>query len=285
LRVEKLRGSHHLNGRHQFAIGSGGITVFPRLEAAFADLAPGWQRSPDRFAIGIPGLDAMLSGGVQGASCTLVLGPPGAGKTLLGLHFLAEGTRRGDRGLWAGFHETPAALTATADQAGLELGPHLESGDVRVMWRPPLELAPDEWAWQLIASIEEHRPQRLVIDAFSDLAPLFVVPERRSFFGPALANTLRDRKVTSMVLMEVDAKAGAAPAHNLSAIVDNGILLRTVERRSSLRRMVSVFKQRQTRFDETIREFTIGAQGIEVNGAFDADETQPDIPSSPSNSR
>jgi circadian clock protein KaiC len=81
LRVVKMRGSNHLNGRHQFAIGSGGITVFPRLEAAVADLAPAWQESPRRLGLGIPGMDAMLAGGFQVGSSTLVLGPPGAGKT------------------------------------------------------------------------------------------------------------------------------------------------------------------------------------------------------------
>ncbi len=156
------------------------------------------------------------------------------------------------------------------------------------MWRPPLELAPDEWAWQLIAAVEEHRPQRLVIDAFSDLALLFVVPERRSFFAPALVNMLRDRAVTSMVLLETDASAGsssAAPGQNLSATMDNGILLRTVERQSSLRRMVSVFKQRQTRFDEVIREFTIGNHGIEVCDPFDPGAVDPEVRSLPSDNR
>jgi circadian clock protein KaiC len=39
---------------------------------------------------------------------------------------------------------------------------------------------------------------------------------------------------------------------------------------SALRRMVSVLKLRQTAFDPTIREFTIGPAGIVVGEPFDA---------------
>jgi circadian clock protein KaiC len=273
LRVVKLRGSNYLNGQHRFAIGAGGITVFPRLEAAHADLTPAWPEPDVRLKFGIPGLDAMLGGGLQEGSATLVLGNPGVGKTLLGLHFLAGGARSGEQGLFAGFHETPPALASTAEKAGMVLGAHLESGLIRTMWRPPLELAPDEWAWQLLAAVEEHRPRRLVIDGYSDLIPLFSIPERRSFFAPALTNRLRDFNVTTLIIHEIDTFGGSAltvPVQNLSATMDNGILLRTVELRSSLRRMLSVLKQRQTAFDSKIREFTIGPDGIVIGDPFDA---------------
>ena len=273
LRVAKLRGSDYLSGQHRFAIGADGIAVYPRLEAAHADLTPTWHEPDDRLAFGIPGLDAMLAGGLQSSSSTLVLGNPGAGKTMLGLHYLAEGARRGERGLVAGFHETPPALASTADQAGMALRPHLESGLVRIMWQAPLEVAPDAWAWQLLAAVEEHRPQRLVIDAYSDLIPLFSIPERRAFFPPALVNRLRDLRVTALIILEIETFAGPTltlPAQNLSASMDNAILLRTVEVRSELRRVVSILKQRQTGFDPTIREFSIGADGIVVGNPFDA---------------
>lgn len=273
VRVAKLRGSNYLNGQHRFAIGSNGITVFPRLESASAEAEAAWFQPHERLPFGVPGLDAMVAGGPQEGSATLAIGTAGAGKTLLGLHFLAEGARRGEQGLIASFNETPRALAATADGAGMGLGPHFDSGLVQSMWRPPLELAPDEWAWQLLAAIDEHQPRRLVIDAFSDLMPLFAIPERTALFPPALVNRLRARKVTTIFVLEIDAFASpslSVPIQNLSATMDNGILMRTTELRSSLHRMISVLKQRQTAFDPTIREFTIGPHGISVGEPFDA---------------
>jgi len=267
LRVAKLRGSRHLGGRHRFAIGDGGVAVFPRLEAAVADLEPAFVDPGERVPVGVPGLDAMLSGGLPPASSTLLLGTPGAGKTLLALHVLAEGARRGEPGLIAAFNETGPALAATAERAGMDLAPHLDSGLVRVLWRPPLERSPDEWAWQLLAAVDAQGTRRLVVDALTDLARVFVVPDRLVLFATALANALRDRGVTTIFSMEIDAFAApelGAPVPNVSATMDNGILLRSSERSSELRRLVSVLKLRQSGFDQSIREFTIGDHGIVV---------------------
>ncbi len=273
LRVAKLRGSAYLNGRHQFTVGPDGITVFPRLEAAYAEREPAWQEPAERLAMGVPGLDAMLAGGLAIGSSTLLLGTPGGGKTMLGLHFMTEGARRGEPGLIASFQETAPAMAATADRAGMGLRQHVESGLVRVLWRAPLELSPDAWAWQLLAAVDEHRPRRLVVDAFTDLVRLFADPDRQAHFAQALTNELRDRGVTSLFMLEIDTFVGpqlAAPVPTISATMDTGILLRTVELGSSLRRLVSVLKQRQSAVDPTIWEFVIGPQGIVVGEPFDS---------------
>lgn len=272
LRVTKLRGARYLDGYHHFAIGPSGVTVFPRLEAVQAQLEAAWSDAEDRLGFGIAGLDAMLDDGVAAGSSTLVLGPPGSGKTVAGLHFLAEGARRGERGLIASFQETGPALIATAERAGMELGPAMASGMVRTLWHPSLELTPDEWAWQLLAMVDEHRPRRLVIDALSDLLRHFAVPTRRSGFATALANYLRSRDVTTLFLFEVDEVVGPSvtiPVPSLSAAMDNGILLRPVELRSALHRLVSVLKERETGFDPTMRAFTIGPEGIVVGDPLD----------------
>lgn len=236
-------------------------------------MTPRWQEPVEPVAFGVPGLDVMLAGGLAVGSSTLLLGTPGAGKTLLGLQFLAEGARVGEPGLMASFQETTPALAATADRAGMELGPHLESGLVQVLWRAPLEFSPDAWAWQLLAAIEEHRPRRLVIDAFTDLVRLFADPQRKVPFAQALTNELRTRGVTSLFVLEIDTFVGPrldAPVPTVSATMDSGILLRTVELGSALRRLVSILKHRQNAADPTIRELAIGPHGITVGAPFNA---------------
>jgi circadian clock protein KaiC len=267
LRVAKLRGSPLLNGRHRFVIDERGVTVYPRLEAVLSDVQPVPLNPTERIPFGVPGLDTMLSGGLTGGSSTLLLGTPGSGKTMLGLHFLAEGARRGEPGLIASFQETAADLASTADRAGMQLGQHLASGLVRVLWRPPLELGPDAWAWDLLAAVEEHRPKRLVVDAFTDLLGLFADRERQSRFAHALAIELRRQRVTTVFTFEIDTFVGqelAAPVPNVSAMMDAGMLLRGVELESQLRHLVSILKLRQSHFDHTIREFVIGDDGIVI---------------------
>lgn len=76
----------------------------------------------------------------------MVLGTPGSGKTVLGLHFIAEGVRRGEPALIAGFHETGPAPAATTAGVGLEVGCPVAAGLNRILWHSPLERSPDAGA-------------------------------------------------------------------------------------------------------------------------------------------
>lgn len=49
------------------------------------------MESPDRVSTGIPGLDTVLNGGLRSQRSYLVRGPPGNGRTALGLQFLSGG--------------------------------------------------------------------------------------------------------------------------------------------------------------------------------------------------
>ncbi|MDQ3920083.1 MAG: AAA family ATPase, partial [Acidobacteriota bacterium] len=93
LRVSKLRGSRFLGGFHDFTIRTGGVEVFPRLVAA-------GRRSefkPEAVASGVAELDALLGGGLDRGTATLVLGPAGSGKSSLAAHFAAAAAARGER--------------------------------------------------------------------------------------------------------------------------------------------------------------------------------------------
>lgn len=266
--VLKLRGGPHVTGAHSFAIDKGGLTVYPRLESV-----AGWRRPPQApskdppLGTGVTELDVMLGGGLLPRSSTLVMGTPGAGKTLLGLTFLLEGARRGERGLLAGFHEMAADLAATAASIGLDLQDAIEAGLIQMLWDPPLELSVDAWAWRLLEAVAEHRPRRVFVDAITDIQRIIGSPRRMPTYTVALINELRARGSTVLVASEIDAYVDhqlAVPVPAASATMDNGILLRQVELGSSVYRIVSVLKARQMSTDPTIREFVIGNQGITV---------------------
>jgi circadian clock protein KaiC len=272
LRVTKLRGSSYLDGRHQFVIDAAGITVFPRLESILASPAPPPLGRSGRRATGIAGLDAMLEGGLLSGSSTMILGTPGAGKTLLGLHVVVEGARRGERGLIASFHEPPAALAATAAGIGLDLATPLADGQIQALWQPPYERGPDQWAADLFAVMDPLQPERVVIDAYTDVSRLFTHPQRQVVFLTALTNELRARDITTLVHAELDAYASTnllPPIPAISAALDNAVLLRTAELDSRLVRVLSILKMRQSAFDPTLRAYAIGPAGMVVGEPLD----------------
>jgi circadian clock protein KaiC len=77
--------------------------------------------------------------------------------------------------------------------------------------------------------------------------------------------------VTSLFAAELDALVGLElrlPFPEISAAIDNGILLRHFELESRLHRLVSIIKMRQSAADPAIREYVVTDQGIAVGEPF-----------------
>jgi circadian clock protein KaiC len=75
----------------------------------------------DRASTGITGLDDVLGGGFPRGQLFLVEGNPGAGKTTLGLQFLLDGVRRGERCCYVALAESEKALRRLARSHGYDL--------------------------------------------------------------------------------------------------------------------------------------------------------------------
>ena len=266
--VHKLRGSSHLTGRHLFEIGREGLAVYPRTEAVLGKEASG--RGRGRLPFGIERLDRMLHGGLVDSSTTAVLGPAGSGKTLLGLHFLAEGARRGEPGLYFGFYESPDRLVAKAEATGAPLRQMVEAGTLELCWQPPHEHPLDALAEALISAVRRTRARRLMVEGVDAFAVTALYPERVPRFLAALTNELRSLGVVSLFSEETELfTSGLAIPTELSASFENLLLLRYEERDRHIRRLLSILKVRESDYDGVTRELRIGAGGIEIVEAQD----------------
>ena len=165
IQVAKLRGTDFRSGRHTYRLSVDGITVFPRL----ADLVrtDDYRLSDERISSGIAPLDTMLAEGYAPGSSTLVAGPSGIGKTLMGLHFIFSGAASGEPGVIASLQENPIQLQRVADGFGWSL----DNERVAVMYRSPNDVYIDEWVYELLDLIErtggpartDRQPQRPAI--------------------------------------------------------------------------------------------------------------------------
>ena len=275
LEVRKLRGTAALRGRHSFRITEAGIVVYPRLEALLARPSADDEWPDERCATGVDQLDAMLGGGIPRGTATLVLGASGAGKTSLGLHFLARSSAE-EPGLLFGFYEMPLRLRLKAAHIGIKLDGLIEQGHLEILWHPPTEDILDSLGNRLVEAVRRRRVSRLVIDgllAFQEIAA--DRPHRIGRFLTALANELRVLNVTTFYTAETRNLIGAViegPTIGLSTIAENLILLRYVEMRSQLRRLISIVKMRDSDFDSSLREFRITSTGIQLAHTFDSAE-------------
>lgn len=140
LEVRKFRATDFLAGTHFFRITRNGLHVYPRLGALVRNLAlTDYAEERGRRSFGISGLDSMMGGGVTGSSATLLLGTPGAGKTLFGLSFLCTGAALGENGLYVGFHEPQRQLMKKAESIGLPFERWVDAKNIGVQWHPEAE--------------------------------------------------------------------------------------------------------------------------------------------------
>jgi circadian clock protein KaiC len=273
IEIWKLRGSAFVEGRHFCTITDAGITVYPRTEVVLDGATFDVSSERGRRSFGIAQLDAMLQGGLLTGTATLVVGPAGSGKTLLGLHFLTAGAQAGEPGLYFGLYEPPPDLIAKADKVGLDLSRWVASGQIAMLWQPVLENSLDVLAAQLMQVIATHGIQRVFIDGLQGMQTLTAYPERLNRFLTALSNELRIRQITTLFTIEISdllSPTVVIPIEGLSALADNLILLRQVELRSQLYRLLSILKVRASDYDTAIREFQITNQGIEVAATFES---------------
>jgi circadian clock protein KaiC len=276
LTVHKVRGGDYLRGKHEVEITGDGIVIHPRTEIQF-DRPPGEAREQRvRMAFGVAELDKMLWGGLPSGSTTALLGAPGAGKTLLGLSFLVEGARQGQKGTYFGFYEPPPRLLEKAGQVGIELENHIKDGLVEIIWQPPLEHMLDSLAEQLLERIQadEQPRRRLFIDGIEGFRAASVYPDRMPRFLSAFCNQLRTLDVTAVVSEELALFRPEIdmPNPELANVVETVLLLRYVELRSQLYRLVSIMKMRESRYDTSIREFRITDTGLAVAASFESAE-------------
>jgi circadian clock protein KaiC len=276
LTVHKFRGCGYLRGRHEVEITDNGIQIHPRTEIQFDAPPQHAQEERLRMAFGVPELDKMMHGGPLSGSTLALLGAPGSGKTTLGLSFLVEGARNGHKGMYFGFYEPPPRLLDRADAMGLPLRKYVDDGTIELIWQPPLEHYMDSLAESLLEKVraEKHARRRLFIDGVQGFAAAAVYEDRMPRFLSALTNQLRTWDVTTLISEELPLFGSEVelPNPQLAHVVETVVLLRYVELKSQLHRLVSVMKMRESEYDTAIREFTMSAKGLEVSGSFESAE-------------
>jgi len=138
LQIRKLRGSGFAAGEHAYRISAAGLDVFPRLADPIeaSDYALGTKRQ----STGVEALDTLLADGYWPGSTTLVCGPSGVGKTLLGLHFIFQGAKAGQPGVIATLQENRIQLSRIVDGFGWSL----DQPGVHLMARSPVDVYIDE---------------------------------------------------------------------------------------------------------------------------------------------
>jgi len=262
LRVIKLRGSGFRGGYHDFSIEKGGISLYPRLVAA--EHHTEFRR--EMLSSDVPELDALLGGGLDRGTSTLLMGPAGSGKSSTAAQFVAAAARRGEPSATFIFDEGVNTYLARAAGLGTDLQSSVEAGLIKVQQIDPAELSPGQFAYQVRRAVEQDHARVVVIDSLNGYQ--HSMPDERFLTAQMheLLTYLGQQGVVTILVMAQHGLVGTTMQSpvDVSYLADAVLMLRYFEAEGAVRRAISVIKKRTGFHENTIREMRMSAQGITV---------------------
>jgi circadian clock protein KaiC len=262
LRVVKMRGGRPLPGKQTFQIGTDGIRVFPRIETLIpATVAP----VSGRISSGIPGLDALMAGGMKAGNATLVMGPSGVGKTTMGMRWLAQGLKQGDHCLFVTLQDSGDHLIEMAAIFGWDVATASAAGQLTISSVPTGDLDMDVLADTVRASLAASPVRRVVIDSLAELILAAREWDRFPAYMRSLVGIVRASGSSILVTSETTASGLAAQSmERLMFLFDNVIDFRYIEDEAGLGRAVNIVKMRNGAHQMSLNRAAITASGVEV---------------------
>jgi circadian clock protein KaiC len=262
LRVLKLRGVKFRGGYHDFTIRTGGVVVFPRLVAAEHHVE--FERSC--LSSGLARLDALLGGGLDRGTATLITGPAGSGKSAVAIQYAVAAVARGDHAAILAFDERITTMKDRSRALGQPIDEYHRAGKLGIEQIDPAELSPGELTDCVRQYVEERGTKLIVIDSLNGY--LNAMPEEKflSLQLHELLSYLAHRGVTTVLVMAQHGLLGTAMQSpiDVSYVADTVMLLRYFEAEGKIRKAVSVVKKRSGAHENVIRELTLDKGGIHV---------------------
>jgi circadian clock protein KaiC len=264
LRIVKYRGSTHGTNEYPFLIDENGIHVLPLTSLQLNHAA-----SSERISSGIPRLDSMLGGeGYYRGSSVLISGTAGTGKTSLSAHFANATCARGERCLYLAFEESPQQLVRNMKSIGIDLGPWIKKGLLRLEASRPTLLGIEAHLAVIHKTVNEFEPQVVILDPISNFSSAGTEVDAQAMLL-RLIDLLKSRQITAMFVHLTSGGANWEKTEvGISSLIDTWILLRDIELAGERNRGIYVLKSRGMKHSNQIREFLITPEGIRLEEVY-----------------
>jgi circadian clock protein KaiC len=228
--------------------------------------------SAAKVGTGIPGLDNVLNGGLTANRIYLIEGDPGSGKTTVGLQFLLEGRRLGEKGMYVSLSETKEELEGVARSHGwtlddifcFELLPSDDSlnPDAQSRLFHPSEVELSDTTRSILGEVARRAPSRVVFDSLSEMRLLAQHPLRYRRQVLALKQFFIGRHCTVLLLDDRTSADNDLQLHSLA----HGViaLQHLAQEYGAERRRLRAVKMRGSAFRGGYHDFSIRTGGLEV---------------------
>ena len=253
IRVRKLRASESVGGYHDMAIAKGGVQIFPRLIASSHRA----QHSTGEVQSGIEELDALLGGGIDRGTSTVLMGPAGTGKSTIAAQFVTQAAARGEKAVILCFDESPTNLQIRTTGLGIPLQKYVDEGVVDLVPVEPAEFSAGELAYRLRAHVEDGA-RIVVVDSLNGY--LGAMPQEHFLTAHLheLLSFLSEQGVATIITLAQHSFFGLKTTVDVSYLADTVVLFRYFEVAGQVRQALSVIKKRTGPHERTVRELLLG---------------------------
>lgn len=261
LRILKLRGVKFREGYHDYAIETGGLRVFPRIVAP--DHRTGLQL--ETVSSGHTELDALLGGGLDRGTTTLILGPAGTGKSTIGIQYATQLAQRGEPSMLFAFDEVRSIILTRATAMGFDFAQHVERGLITLQQVDPAEISPGEFGMRIRRGVEAGA-RLVIIDSLNGY--MNAMPGEKYLANQLheLSAYLNQHGVVTIFIIGQHGLLGPSESPvNLSYLADTVVHARYFEAAGVVRQALSVIKKRSGHHEKTIRELNLeSGRGLRI---------------------
>ena len=259
LQIIKIRGREFKSEDLDYRITSQGIIIFPKPRVALD-----YSSTNERISSGNALLDKMVMGGLFRGSSSLIVGSSGTGKSLLSMQFVAEGLKKGEACLYAGFEESREQIIRNAQNTGCDFEDYEKKGLLSMRCVYPGEKFLEEHLVDIKNIVENKKIKRVVVDSLSAISSSFENEKFRRF-SKTLNGYLKKQEATTFFTAAAESFIGGAAGlteTHLSTMTDNIIVLRYTEVDGTLKHILNVVKVRGSAHSKGLREYNITSKGI-----------------------
>jgi circadian clock protein KaiC len=233
---------------------------------------------PRKIATGVAGFDAMSRGGLPRHRTSLLVGGPGAGKTVFALQCLVNGARSRAPGIFVAFEESPRQIIANASSFDWRLAslPSRQLFFLDAHLSPTLVKAGDFDLSAMLAILaakkKEIGAEWIVFDGIDVLLTVLQDPgaEMREIYR--LRDWLAENGLTAIFTAKLDSQNAQATRYGfLQFMVDCVVRLERRQEDRVAAQSIQITKYRGSGYAASEYPLSFGPSGVEVDATVDVE--------------
>jgi len=214
----------------------------------------------DRIKTNIPGLDALIQGGIPENDLIILSGTCGTGKTVFSLEYLYFSK---EPSIYVTFEDQPSELRSQALGFGWDLKKLEDRGILKILKYDPFKI--EDVFGMIENNIREIKAKYVVIDSVSAFA-IYMRDEtevRRTLLQ--VYDILKKNKCTSILISEIQPGTHKISRFGVEEFVCDGVIvLRKILQDNEYKRAINVWKMKGTNHSRKFHMYEINNKGFFV---------------------